>query len=225
MLIYGNRSAVDSALSRLVSEGYIYRLARGVFVRDLSGKPTLAQIVEAKLKAFGGKIAVHGINILSSFDLAKKDAYTFAKNGSSSSFDTIRGRAILKNQCARKMKLYIEEAGRAAIALWHHRKDWIDRAVDVVTASFKRTCMAHLRVQISLSEASNLRPEPLFIRLIRNAVSISVCIRIRFKGRHDPTRGFASSFASANAKRLINPLVTSDFKVRYKKLSWLHCLE
>ena len=153
MLIYGNRSAVDSALSRLVSEGYIYRLARGVFVRDLSGKPTLAQIVEAKLNAFGGKIAVHGINILSSFDLAKKDAYTFAKNGSSSSFDTIRGRAILKNQCARKMKLYIEAAGRAAIALWHHRKDWIDRAVDVVTASFKRTDREMLLLSSALKPA------------------------------------------------------------------------
>lgn len=140
MLIYGTRSAVDSVLGRMVSTGYIHRLARGVFVRDLSGKPTLAQIVEAKLKAFGGKIAVHAKKILGSFRLANGNYdYTFAKNGSSSSFDTIEGRVFLKNQCARKMKLYQQEAGRAAITLWHLRKSWIDGAVDIVTASFNRS--------------------------------------------------------------------------------------
>ena len=153
MLIYGTRSAIDSALSRMVANGQIFRLARGVFVKSLSGKPTLAQIVEAKLKAFSGKIAVHAKNILSSFHLAKEDSHTFAKNGSSSSFDTIRGRAILKNQCARKMRLYQEEAGRAAIALWHLRDYWIDRAVDVVTALFKRSDKEVLLLASSLMPA------------------------------------------------------------------------
>jgi hypothetical protein len=130
---------VDSALGRLVSTGYIHRLARGVFVRDLSDQPTLVQIVDAKLKAFGGKIAIHAKKILSSFHLETGDyAYTFAKNGSSSSFDTIEGRAILKNQCARKMKLYQEDIGKAAITLWHLRDKWFAGAVDVVTASFNR---------------------------------------------------------------------------------------
>ncbi len=139
MLIYGTRSAVDSALSRMVSCGHINRLARGVFVKDLSGNPTLAQIVEAKLKAFGGKIVVHAKNILSLFHLAEEDQNTFAKNGSSSSFGTIRGRAILKNQCARKMQLYVEEAGRAARCLWQLGDAWRNGAVDVVTASFNRS--------------------------------------------------------------------------------------
>jgi hypothetical protein len=140
MLIYGTRKGVDSALGRLVSTGYIHRLARGVFVRDLSDEPTLVQIVEAKLKAFGGKIAIHAKKILCSFHLETGDyAYTFAKNGSSSSFDTIHGRAVLKNQCARKMRLYQQEIGKAAIALWHLRDKWFDGAVDVVTASFNRS--------------------------------------------------------------------------------------
>jgi hypothetical protein len=139
MLIYGARKSVDSALGRLVSTGYIHRLARGVFVRDLSDQPTLVQIVDAKLKAFGGKIAIHAKKILNSFHLETGDyAYTFAKNGSSSSFDTIKGRAILKNQCARKMKLYQEDIGKAAITLWHLRDKWFAGAVDVVTASFNR---------------------------------------------------------------------------------------
>ena len=154
MLIYGKRKAVDSALGRLVSTGYIHRLARGVFVRDLSDKPTLVQIVEAKLKAFGGKIAIHAKKILSSFHLEIGDyAYTFAKNGSSSSFDTIEGRAILKNQCARKMKLYQEEIGKAAIALWHLRDKWIDGAVDFVTASFNRSDREVLLLSSALKPA------------------------------------------------------------------------
>jgi hypothetical protein len=142
MLIYGKRSAVDSALGRMVRNGQLYRLARGVFVKSLADKPTLAQIVEAKVKAYAGKIVVHAVNILSRFHLARERSHTFAKNGSSSSFDTIHGRAILLNQCARKMRLYQAEAGRAARALWHLRNQsdgLLDRAVDVVTAFFKRT--------------------------------------------------------------------------------------
>ncbi len=139
VLMYGSRSAVDSTLGRMVASGHIHRLARGVFVKDLSGNPTLSQIVQAKLKGFGGKIAIHAMTILSSFHLASGDfENTFAKNGSSSSFDTIRGRAFLKNHCARKMRLYQIEASRASIALWKHGEDWIDGAVNAITESFNR---------------------------------------------------------------------------------------
>jgi hypothetical protein len=139
MLIYGIRSSVDSVLSRLVRSGRIHRLARGVFVRSLAGNPTLAQIVEAKVEAFCGAVVVHAVNILSKVFLARERTHTFAKEGSSSSFETIHGRAILKNQCARKMRLYQSEAGKAARALWHLDDDWVERAVDIATASFTRT--------------------------------------------------------------------------------------
>ncbi len=140
MLIYGPRKTVDSALWRMVSTKEIYRLARGVFVKSLSGNPTLQQIVEAKLKAFCGRIAIHASKILSVFRITSGDIdFTFAKDGSSSSFETIKGRAILKNQCARKMRLYKDEVGRAAMAMWHLGDDFIDGAVDALTASFNRT--------------------------------------------------------------------------------------
>jgi hypothetical protein len=139
MLPYGTRSAVDSALGRLVAGGEIYRLARGVFVRDLSAQPTMTEIVEAKLKAWSGKVAIHAKKILSSLNLVK--GYyddTYVKDGSSSSFHTIRGRAYFKNQCARKMRLYEEKVGRAAMALWHLRTSFFSGAVDILTASFNR---------------------------------------------------------------------------------------
>ena len=60
VLIYGTRTAVDSALSRMVEREVIARLARGVFVRDDSAEPTVAEIASAKAKAYGkeGKPAI-----------------------------------------------------------------------------------------------------------------------------------------------------------------------
>jgi hypothetical protein len=154
MLIYGSRSAVDSTLGRLVAGGEIYRLARGVFVRDLSANPTLAQIVEAKLKAWSGKVAIHAKKILSSFQLATGYYdHTFVKDGSSSSFHTIRGRAYLKNQCARKMRLYEEEVGRKAMALWHLRENFLSGAVDILTSSFNRKDRERFRLSGLLKPA------------------------------------------------------------------------
>jgi hypothetical protein len=139
MLIYGPRKTVDSALSRMVANKDIHRLARGVFVKSLSGNPTLEQIVEAKVKAFSGKIAIHAKKIVSLLCLARENAdFTFAKDGSSSSFETIRGRAYLKNQCARKMRLYQEKVGQAAMGLWHLGDNFFSGAVDTLTASFNR---------------------------------------------------------------------------------------
>jgi hypothetical protein len=140
MLIYGLRKTIDSALSRMVANKFIYRLARGVFVKNHSGNPNLEQIVQAKVKAFSGKIAIHAKKILSLFYLARENAdFTFAKDGSSSSFGTIRGRAFIKNQCARKMRLYQDKVGQAAMGLWHLGDDISSGAVDTLTESFNRT--------------------------------------------------------------------------------------
>jgi hypothetical protein len=154
MLMYGCRKAVDSALGRLVGSGVIHRLARGVFVRDLSANPTLVQIVEAKLKAWSGKVAIHAKKILGSFQL--ETGYydnVFVKDGSSSSFHTIRGRAYLKNQCARKMRLYQDEVGKMAMALWHLREKFFSGAVDILTASFNRKDREMLKLSASLKPA------------------------------------------------------------------------
>jgi hypothetical protein len=154
MLIYGKRKAVDSALGRLVAGGEIHRLARGVFVRDLSANPTMVQIVEAKLKAWSGKVAIHAKKILSSFRLAPGNYDNlFVKDGSSSSFLTICGRAYFKNQCARKMRLYEDQVGRTAMAMWHLRTKFFSGAVDVLTASFNRRDRERLMLSASLKPA------------------------------------------------------------------------
>ena len=154
MLMYGKRKAVDSALGRLVGDGVIHRLARGVFVRDLSADPTMVQIVEAKLKAWSGTVAIHAKKILGSFHL--ETGYydnVFVKDGSSSSFDTIRGRVFMKNQCARKMRLYQDKVGKVAMALWHLRTNFSGKAVDILTANFNRKDREMFKFSASLKPA------------------------------------------------------------------------
>jgi hypothetical protein len=120
MLIYGTRSAVDAALHRMVKSQFIVRLARGVFVRDESCRPSLSEIVAAKAKAFGIKIVKHAETMLQELKIRQHgDDSIFAKNGSSSSFWTIRGRAYLKSMSARKIDLCETKVGRIIYALWH----------------------------------------------------------------------------------------------------------
>ncbi len=142
MLIYGTRAAVDSALCRMVGSGFIVRLARGVFVRDDSKEPTMAEIVKAKLQSFQSYVSAHAESIL--FDLSMVffgDTNTFAKYGSSSSFATVRGRAYLKNICGRKMSLCQTLVGRMVYALWYlgmQTQSCSDKAIDAATADFNR---------------------------------------------------------------------------------------
>ena len=120
LLIYGRRSAVDVALHRLVKSGFIVRLARGVFVRDISNPPTMLEIVTAKAKAFKTQITTHAETILHKLNISSSDSdQKFARNGHSSSFLTIHGRAYLQGICGRKLALSTCRVGEIIYALWH----------------------------------------------------------------------------------------------------------
>jgi hypothetical protein len=104
----------------MVASGFIVRLAQGVFIRDDSQEPTVADIVKAKLKAFQSYVGIHASNILHELSIFMfGNENTYAKYGSSSSFNTYKGRAYLKNVCGRKMSLCQILAGRMAYALWY----------------------------------------------------------------------------------------------------------
>src|ERR1700691_4404370 len=62
LLSYGRRAAVDQALYRMVKNGDIIRLARGVFCKwSLKAKlPSMQQVIETKARAFGRQLFVHG---------------------------------------------------------------------------------------------------------------------------------------------------------------------
>ncbi|HEY9680728.1 MAG TPA: DUF6088 family protein [Oculatellaceae cyanobacterium] len=119
MLIYGTRGAVDSALSRLVESGFIQRLARGIFVREIPKDLNIEDIAIAKAKAF--KIQ---LKLLPEYFLEKLgvpiEGYdaVYGRSGHSGSFDTIKGRVAFIGYGPRKMHLLDTIVGQAIFALW-----------------------------------------------------------------------------------------------------------
>lgn len=119
MLIYGTRSAVDSALSRMVKTGFITRLARGVFVRDASGKPSFMEIVKAKTEAFRVTAKNHVETLLYELKISPYDhQHTFARIGHTSSFLTIHGRAYVRGVSQKKLLLLKTKVGQIVAGLW-----------------------------------------------------------------------------------------------------------
>src|SRR5215472_2800695 len=66
-LIYGVRAAVDQTLYRLVKNGTIRRLARGIFVRDERKYFSAYKIAKLRAEAFGRKIMRHDFVIPDEF--------------------------------------------------------------------------------------------------------------------------------------------------------------
>jgi hypothetical protein len=126
MLIYGKRSAVDSALGRLVASGFIVRKARGVFATEHCPDHTIEAIAEVKSRAFGAKIVKHAETILRELTLISDDPNdpnsskaVFARDGHSTSFATVHGRVYLKGISPKKMRLRRSPIGRIIYALWY----------------------------------------------------------------------------------------------------------
>jgi len=137
LLNYGNRSAIDNCIFRLIEEGVIHRITRGVFVvRKSSGKPphyTQREIAEIKANSFGRKLQTHP------FKLAKELAVrlgiiklgekfkgecneidsTYETSGPSSSFIYDRKRVYFKKTTRRKIQLGDSKAGLVIRALWY----------------------------------------------------------------------------------------------------------
>jgi len=126
----------------MVSNGFIVRLARGVFVMDESNHPSMADIVKAKLQSYQSYVSRHAESMLHELSLILfGNSDTFAKYGSSSSFATVRGRAYLKNICGRKMSLCQTLVGSMVYALWYLGKKsqgCAIESVDKATANFNR---------------------------------------------------------------------------------------
>jgi hypothetical protein len=125
MLIYGTRTAVDSALSRMVKEGFIQRLARGIFVRDASGNPTAEDIAIAKAKAFKVQLRLIPEYFLKKLGITfESHCATYARSGHSCSFGTIKGRIAFRAYGPRKMNLLETVVGQAVFALWLVGRTW-----------------------------------------------------------------------------------------------------
>jgi hypothetical protein len=138
-LNYGTRAAVDKALSRLVKQQILIRIAWGVFIRAGSKVPDIEVIASVKAKAFGKEIAKHAFEIgkqiqsqtriefpmqvnlsklIRKIDKPKIEAQAiFAASGRTSSFVAGNVRVHLIGVSLRKMQLSKSQAGKALLAL------------------------------------------------------------------------------------------------------------
>jgi hypothetical protein len=156
VLQYGTRSAVDQCLHRLVKSSFIFRLARGVFVRDRNAQITIDEIARTKAVAFGRRILDHATRILSELKVKKplehpqnldheidieprrqqtvySHTNTFAIDGHSSRFQSVLGPIEYHGIAPRKVKLSKTKAGRKVYGLWYFGED--DRIAPAIKAA------------------------------------------------------------------------------------------
>ena len=128
----GPRGAVDRALSRIVHEGEIERLSRGVFVRPRKNRfvgnivPGVAEVVQTIARDNGETVQVHGAEAARRLGLSTQ-APTVAVFHTSASSRSIRiGNTTVKmihTSNRRRLQFAGETAGLALSALWYLGKD------------------------------------------------------------------------------------------------------
>ena len=149
-LIYGDRNTVDQVFHRLLVEGRIVRVARGVYIKDTSAPPSLAEIIEVKVKAFGRSIVAHGSQAARKLSGKGQDKLVFATNGATTSFRVGNRIVHLVRTSARKMQLGDSPVGLVVRALWYLGK----RGCHPETAALLAECLGRdQRTKLRLSAA------------------------------------------------------------------------
>jgi hypothetical protein len=142
VLAYGNRPAVDQVLSRFVKDGFIRRLARGIFVRDSSNRVsfTIWDIANLKSGSFQRKLAKHAKTTFQEIfekDYCKPQSI-FAINGSTSKFKMGETIVHLKETCQRKAALSETVIGQRMRALWEAGRNNVTDAMVSQALVFQR---------------------------------------------------------------------------------------
>ena len=128
----GSRAAVDKTLSRLVEEGEIERLARGVFVRLKKSRfigtvmPEVSEVVEVIAKSHGETIQVHGAEAARRFKLSTQmpTSPVFYTSGPGRSLHigniTVK---LMHTTSHRRLQFAGRKTGLALSALWYLGKE------------------------------------------------------------------------------------------------------
>jgi hypothetical protein len=138
---------VDQTLYRLVKNGTIRRLARGVFVRDERKKFSHFEIASIKAKAFGRTLINFDFTVPDQLKAPVKTPIepVFFIDGRSSGFHA-DGILIALQECSqRKMSLGDGKVGQAMRALWRIGKAAVTKEkISHATDHFRRTDRADL---------------------------------------------------------------------------------
>ncbi|MDE0047832.1 MAG: DUF6088 family protein [bacterium] len=125
---HGPRGAVDRALSRIVEEGGIERLARGVFVRPRKSRfvgsvvPGVTEVVRVIARDNGETVQVHGAEAARRLGLSTQAPTTPVYHTSASSRTIRIGNATVRmvhTSNRRRLQFAGETAGLALAALWY----------------------------------------------------------------------------------------------------------
>lgn len=134
-LKYGSRGTVGRALSRLVTEGEIKRLAPGVFVRPQTSRfvgdvmPEISEIVKIIARNNHETIQVHGAEAARRFKLSTQMPIVPVFHTSASSRSITIGRVTVKmihTSNRRRLQFAGEKTGLALSALWYLGKNNVD---------------------------------------------------------------------------------------------------
>ena len=129
---HGSRGAVDRALSRIVREGEIERLSRGVFVRPRKSRfvgtvlPGVAEVVRAIARDNCETVQVHGAEAARRFGLSTQAPTEPVFHTSASSRSIRIGNTTVRmvhTSNRRRLQFANEPAGLALAALWYLGKD------------------------------------------------------------------------------------------------------
>ena len=133
----GSRASVDKALSRLVKEGLIHRITRGVFMRPKTNQfignvmPDVAKVVEVMARDHGETIQIHGAEAARRFKLSTQvpTMPVFYTSGPSRELKIGNLTVKLRHASHRKLLLAGKRPGLALSALWYLGKNNVNSNV------------------------------------------------------------------------------------------------
>jgi hypothetical protein len=133
----GSRVAVDHALSRFARDGFITRVARGVYVRPRHNPhvgevaPGVEAVVRAAARRTGAKVQVAGAGAAAELRLTTQHPLVpvFSTTGPSRQIRMGALEVRLEHATGRRMMLAGRPAGTALAALWYLGKGEVSEAV------------------------------------------------------------------------------------------------
>lgn len=131
----GSRHAVDKAVSRLVEEGVMERVARGVFVRPKQSRfvgkvmPDVSRVIETIAKGHGEVIQVHGAEAARRFKISNQmpTQPVYYTSGPSREIQIGNLKVKLMHTSSHRKLLHAgKKLGLALAALWYLGKEQVN---------------------------------------------------------------------------------------------------
>lgn len=152
LLPYGSRRAVDLAMHRLVKDELVFRIARGLYVRnyDPQRTPDEDSVSRAKARAFAKDTSYHSRSCtqelrqleIDSITLEERLDLVYATTGSTSSFRYNDRKIKFRKEAPRKLILAGSRVGDFVRALWTLGPNYCYRKKTGSTIDFKQLILS-----------------------------------------------------------------------------------